>query len=161
MRAFSPPRKSVLMNPRKRPMAWLWSCCCASGSSDDGVLKRACGEESLPLVELAMERLPEDLPALKAALPNSGDGGFLHGFAGDVRTRLDDEHRQVPAGDTHALDWLGRAPGVMGPWLLKPGGKGCLAGSPGRETAARAAAVVPVHGERSSVRGSIASGLQP
>ena len=41
--------------------------------SDDGVLKRACGDESLLLVELAMERLPEDLPALKAAWLNSGD----------------------------------------------------------------------------------------
>lgn len=41
--------------------------------SDDGVLKRACAEESLLLVELPMERLPEDLPALKAAWLNSGD----------------------------------------------------------------------------------------
>ena len=41
--------------------------------SDDGVLKRACAGESLLLVELAMERLPEDLPALKAAWLNSGD----------------------------------------------------------------------------------------
>jgi len=41
--------------------------------SDNGVLKRACGEESLLLVELAMERLPEDLPALKAAWLRTGD----------------------------------------------------------------------------------------
>ena len=41
--------------------------------SDNGPLKRACGVKSLLLVELAMERLPEDLPALKAAWLNSGD----------------------------------------------------------------------------------------
>ena len=41
--------------------------------SDDGPLRRACGLESLLLVELPMERLPEDLPALKAAWLNTGD----------------------------------------------------------------------------------------
>jgi len=41
--------------------------------SDDGPLNRACGVESLLLVELPMERLPEDLPTLKAAWLNSGD----------------------------------------------------------------------------------------
>ena len=41
--------------------------------SDDGVLSRAAGSESLLLVELAMERLPEDLPVLKAAWLTSGD----------------------------------------------------------------------------------------
>ena len=41
--------------------------------SEDGALKRDAGAESLLLVELAMERLPEDLPALKAAWLNSGD----------------------------------------------------------------------------------------
>ena len=41
--------------------------------SENGPLKRACGVKSLLLVELAMERLPEDLPALKAAWLNSGD----------------------------------------------------------------------------------------
>ena len=41
--------------------------------SDDGALKRACGVESLLLVELPMECLPEDLPRLKADWLNSGD----------------------------------------------------------------------------------------
>ena len=41
--------------------------------SDNGPLKRACGVESLLLVELPMERLPEDLPRLKADWLNSGD----------------------------------------------------------------------------------------
>lgn len=41
--------------------------------SDDGALSRAAGAESLLLVELAMERLPEDLPVLKAAWLTSGD----------------------------------------------------------------------------------------
>ena len=41
--------------------------------SDDGALSRAAGTESLLLVELAMERLPEDLPVLKAAWLTSGD----------------------------------------------------------------------------------------
>ena len=34
--------------------------------SDEGPLRRACGVESLLLVELPMECLPEDLPKLKA-----------------------------------------------------------------------------------------------
>ena len=46
--------------------------------SENGPLKRACGVESLLLVELAMERLPEDLPALKAAWLNSGDTEAFH-----------------------------------------------------------------------------------
>ena len=41
--------------------------------SDDGALKRACGVDSLLLVELPMECLPEDLPRLKADWLNSGD----------------------------------------------------------------------------------------
>ena len=41
--------------------------------SDDGALKRASGVESLLLVELPMECLPEDLPRLKADWLNSGD----------------------------------------------------------------------------------------
>ena len=41
--------------------------------SDEGALKRAAATESLLLVELPMERLPEDLPVLKAAWLNSGD----------------------------------------------------------------------------------------
>ncbi len=41
--------------------------------SDNGPLKRACGVDSLLLVELPMERLPEDLPRLKADWLNSGD----------------------------------------------------------------------------------------
>ena len=41
--------------------------------SDAGLLKRAAAAESLLLVELPMERLPEDLPVLKAAWLNSGD----------------------------------------------------------------------------------------
>ena len=41
--------------------------------SDDGPLRRACGVESLLLVELPMESLPEDLPRLKADWLNSGD----------------------------------------------------------------------------------------
>ena len=41
--------------------------------SDEGLLKRAAAAESLLLVELPMERLPEDLPVLKAAWLNSGD----------------------------------------------------------------------------------------
>ena len=46
--------------------------------SDDGALKRACGVESLLLVELPMERLPEDLPRLKADWLNSGDINAFH-----------------------------------------------------------------------------------
>ncbi|MAR06829.1 MAG: hypothetical protein CL862_06985 [Cyanobium sp. NAT70] len=45
--------------------------------SDEGVLKRAAGVESLLLVELSMERLPEDLPNLKAAWLNTGDTAAL------------------------------------------------------------------------------------
>ena len=41
--------------------------------SDEGPLRRACGVESLLLVEVPMERLPEALPVLKAAWLNSGD----------------------------------------------------------------------------------------
>jgi hypothetical protein len=41
--------------------------------SDNGTLKRACGVDSLLLVELPMECLPEDLPRLKADWLNSGD----------------------------------------------------------------------------------------
>ena len=41
--------------------------------SDDGALKRASGVESLLLVELPMECLPEELPRLKADWLNSGD----------------------------------------------------------------------------------------
>ena len=41
--------------------------------SDEGSLQRAAGPASLLLVELPMERLPEDLPALKAAWLNTGD----------------------------------------------------------------------------------------
>jgi len=41
--------------------------------TDDGPLNRAVGENSFLLVELPMERLPEDLPAIKAAWIQSGD----------------------------------------------------------------------------------------
>lgn len=41
--------------------------------SDEGFLRRAAGVDSLLLVELPMERLPEDLPQLKANWLNSGD----------------------------------------------------------------------------------------
>ena len=41
--------------------------------SDEGCLQRAAGADSLLLVELPMERLPEDLPRLKAAWLNTGD----------------------------------------------------------------------------------------
>ena len=41
--------------------------------TDQGSLQRAAGPDSLLLVELAMERLPEDLPTIKAAWLNSGD----------------------------------------------------------------------------------------
>ena len=41
--------------------------------TDDGPLKRAVGANSFLLVELPMERLPEDLPAIKAAWIQSGD----------------------------------------------------------------------------------------
>ena len=41
--------------------------------SDQGCLQRAAGADSLLLVELPMERLPEDLPRLKAAWLNTGD----------------------------------------------------------------------------------------
>ena len=41
--------------------------------SDEGTLRRACGVESLLLVELPMECLPEDLPRIKADWLNSGD----------------------------------------------------------------------------------------
>ena len=41
--------------------------------SDEGSLQRAAGVYSLLLVELPMERLPEDLPAIKAAWLKTGD----------------------------------------------------------------------------------------
>ena len=41
--------------------------------SDDGALQRAAAGQSLLLVELPMERLPEDLPQLKADWLNSGN----------------------------------------------------------------------------------------
>ena len=42
-------------------------------ASDQGVLQRAAGADSLLLVELPMERLPEDVPRLKADWTNTGD----------------------------------------------------------------------------------------
>ena len=45
--------------------------------SDDGPLQRATGRDSLLLVELPMERLPEDLPQIKANWLNSGDASAL------------------------------------------------------------------------------------
>ena len=45
--------------------------------SDDGPLRRAAGLDSLLLVELPMERLPEDLPQIKADWLNSGDTSAL------------------------------------------------------------------------------------
>lgn len=51
--------------------------------SDEGLLKLAAAAESLLLVELPMERLPEDLPVLKAAWLNSGDAeAFRKGLQG-------------------------------------------------------------------------------
>lgn len=41
--------------------------------SDDGPLSRAAAADSLLLVELPMERLPEDLPRIKADWLNRGD----------------------------------------------------------------------------------------
>ena len=41
--------------------------------SDDGPLQRVAGPEALLVVELPMERLPEDLPRIKADWLNSGD----------------------------------------------------------------------------------------
>jgi hypothetical protein len=41
--------------------------------SDQGSLQRVAGTDSLLLVELPMERLPEDVPRLKAAWLNTGD----------------------------------------------------------------------------------------
>ena len=41
--------------------------------SDDGALQRAAAGQSLLMVELPMERLPEDLPQLKADWLNTGD----------------------------------------------------------------------------------------
>lgn len=41
--------------------------------SDEGPLRRACGVESLLLVEVPIESLPEALPVLKAAWLNTGD----------------------------------------------------------------------------------------
>ena len=41
--------------------------------SDQGVLQRAAGADSLLLVELPMERLSEDVPRLKADWLNTGD----------------------------------------------------------------------------------------
>ena len=41
--------------------------------SDQGCLQRAAGADSLLLVELPMERLPEDMPRLRAAWLYTGD----------------------------------------------------------------------------------------
>ena len=41
--------------------------------TDEGPLSRAVGEHSFLLVEMPMERLPTDLPTLKAAWIQSGD----------------------------------------------------------------------------------------
>ena len=46
--------------------------------SADGPLKQAAHQGSLLLVELPMECLPEDLPALKAAWLNTGDTDAFH-----------------------------------------------------------------------------------
>lgn len=49
--------------------------------TDNGPLSRAFGPESLLLVEIPMECLPEDLPALKAAWIESGDSStFINGL---------------------------------------------------------------------------------
>ena len=54
----------------------------AEGEAPDA-LGRAAAAESLLLVELPMERLPEDLPVLKAAWLNSGDAeAFRKGLQG-------------------------------------------------------------------------------
>ena len=45
--------------------------------SDDGALARAAGESSLLLVELPMQALPEQIPALKSAWLNTGDTDAL------------------------------------------------------------------------------------
>ncbi len=41
--------------------------------SDDGPLQRAAGSKALIVVELQMERLPEDMPRIKADWLNNGD----------------------------------------------------------------------------------------
>lgn len=46
--------------------------------SDDGDLRRAAGVGSLLLVELSMERLNDDLPALKATWLETGDTEAFH-----------------------------------------------------------------------------------
>ena len=49
--------------------------------SDDGALARAAGESSLLLVELPMQALPEQIPALKSVWLNTGDtDAFLMGL---------------------------------------------------------------------------------
>ena len=51
--------------------------------TDDGPLRRAAGSNSLLVVEIPMEHLPEDLPTLKAAWIQSGDSSaFLEGLRG-------------------------------------------------------------------------------
>ena len=62
-----------------------------------------------------------------------------------MRTRLDDEHRQISAGDAHALEHL-VALDLLGipSETLKPGDTGSPAGSPEPGTAARAAEAVSV-----------------
>ena len=55
--------------------------------SDKGALKRAAGLDSLLLVELPMERLPEDLPQIKANWLNSGDDAVLKEALQAISTR--------------------------------------------------------------------------
>ncbi|QEY31559.1 hypothetical protein EVJ50_04115 [Synechococcus sp. RSCCF101] len=45
--------------------------------SDDGPLQRTSGNDSLLILEVPMERLPEDLPALKAKWIRSGETAAL------------------------------------------------------------------------------------
>ena len=55
--------------------------------SDKGALKRAAGLDSLLLLELPMERLPEDLPQIKANWLNSGDDAVLKEALQAISTR--------------------------------------------------------------------------
>ena len=55
--------------------------------SDDGALRRAAGLDSLLLVELPMERLPEDLPQIKANWLNSGENAALKEALRAISTR--------------------------------------------------------------------------
>ena len=79
--------------------------------SDDGVLKRACGEESLLLQELAMERPLRTCRRWCSLVEQRRSRGFLHGFQA-MCERAWTMSIASSAGDTTPRTRLGRSASV-------------------------------------------------